>query len=62
VLTEEEKQLLIEIEKYLFSKNKSTIIDNVSVFKVKDLEDPKALQLYFQLYALNEKLIKEGEV
>lgn len=62
MLTKEEKQLLIEIERYLFSKNKSTIIDNVSVFKTKELEDPKALQLYFQLYALNEKLLKEREV
>ena len=63
MLTEEEKELLIEIERYLFSKNKGTIVDNkFTAYRVGDITDPKALELYFKLYVLNEKLLKEREV
>lgn len=57
VISKKDMELLKEIELYLFNQNNINIIDNqFFTIENKKIKDIKALNLYFKLYNMIEKL------
>ena len=57
-LKNEDLEILKDIELYLYNKNSESMIieENNFILNTKDIEDLKALDLYFKLYSIIEKL------
>lgn len=57
-MKKEDLEVLKDIELYLYNKNSGSmeIEENNFILNTKDIEDLKALDLYFKLYSIIEKL------
>lgn len=62
-LKNEDLEILKDIELYLFNKNSKTIITEKENFiiKTENIEDLKAMELYFKLYGIIENLESKKE-
>lgn len=54
-------EILQEIELYLYNINKDTItqLDNNFIAKAENIKDMYAMELYLKLYSINEKLLQK---
>lgn len=56
-------EILQEIELYLYNINKDTItqLDNNFIAKAENIKDMYAMELYLKLYSINERLLQKRE-
>lgn len=54
-------EILQEIELYLYNINKDTItqLDNNFIAKAENIKDMYAMELYLKLYSINERLLQK---
>lgn len=62
-IKKEDFELLKDIELYLFDRNKETVLTsgNSFIVKMENLQDLKAMELYFKLYSMIENLENKKE-
>lgn len=60
-ISNEDLEILQEIELYLYNINKDTItqLNNNFIAKVENIKDMYAMELYLRLYSINERLLQE---
>lgn len=60
-ISNKDLEILQEIELYLYNINKDTItqLDNIFIAETKNVKDMYAMELYLELYSINEKLLQE---
>ena len=62
-ISNEDLEILQEIELYLYNINKDTItqLNNNFIVKAENIKDMYAMELYLKLYSINERLLQKRE-